>query len=163
MARTDRVTSKARLLLISLCFVLAVGCDDRESEKTKAAAATAEYQAEQQLITDPARALAELRRRLRATVTFQDELIVVNSPFGMGAWAGSMPFLSLHVAPTSTPWVLSCGLGMTVTFGNSFSGEGSRVSGDVQVTLTMAAIDKSGCETLGPAVGKEIRAILAGH
>jgi hypothetical protein len=164
--RRTRMAIEGRYLLLGLCLLLTVGCDDDKTEKAKKAATAshAQDEAEQQLIADPERAIPELKRRLRQSVKFQDGLVVVDSPFGMGTLLGSVDSLNQFFLRSSTPWALSCGMGMTVTFGNLISGDASRVSNDVRVTLTLAMmIDKSRCTTLGSAVGKEILTILAGR
>jgi len=158
--------SALRTLIFGVCALLVVGCNDNKAEKARkhAAAERAHHDAaEQQIFADPERALVELKRRLRKTIKFKNSVILVDSPFGMGTLLGSATsFLNLYVIPPDTPWTVSCGLGMTVTFGNVISGDTGGVTNDVQVALTLASLDKTQCETLGPAVGKEIQAILAG-
>lgn len=157
---------KTPVLLLGLCLVFIAGCDDSKSQKAKqeAAAAQARDEAEHKLMIDPSRGIPELKRRLRESLKFQDGLVLVNSPFGLGTLAGTADALDRYILPASTPWSLSCGMGMTVSFGPAISGgDGSPVSNDVQVALTLARIDKSQCASFGLAVGKEIQAILQGQ
>lgn len=155
--------SRGRYLALSFCLLLMVAWGDGKAEETKKADAAKAQETEQQLIADPSRAIPELTRRLRQSLKSQDGLIIVDSPFGMGTLLGSADSLDYFILPSNTPWVLSCGMGMTVIFGNSISGDTSSIENDVRVALTLAQIDKSGCNTLGLAIGKEILAILAGR
>ena len=78
----------------------------------------------------------------------------------------SDPILSplgfLTVLPAGSPWVVKCGVGTTVVFGSSVGGKGEEVGNEVEVTIANYVVPKPGCETLGPAIGKEIQAIISG-
>src|SRR5205814_5378733 len=159
MIRSGLALSK-QVLLLGIFLVAVAGCDDNKSQKAKqeAAAAHARDEAEHQLITDQSRAIPELKRRLRQSVKVQGELVFVDSPFGMGTLVGSVDALDQYILPASTPWMLSCGMGMTLVFGPAISGDASRVSNDVRVALTLEPIDKGACASFGLAIGGEIQA-----
>lgn len=157
--------AKALVISCSICLLLLSACDDSKSKKAKALAdeQIKAQDLEQKIMKDPLYAIPELKKRLRESLRVEDGLMLINSPFGMGNLLGSVPFAGQFVLPASTPWVLSCGMGMSVDFGSSFRGDGSQVSNEVEIALTLASIDKNGCDTLGLAIGKEIEAISAGH
>ena len=141
-----------RYLLLALCLIVLGACDDDTAEKAKKVAAeqASQVNAEQNLMADPTLAAAEWKRRLRDSVKIHDGLIVVDGHLG----------LQTFVLSSNAHWMVTCGfIGMTVVFGNSRSQSDS----NIEVRLTWASIDKSGCTALGPAVGKEIQEILAGR
>jgi hypothetical protein len=70
---------------------------------------------------------------------------------------------NISIFPKESPWVVNCGIGITVIFGNSISGESERVYGDGKVWLTTEPVPMQGCELLAPVIGKEIEAILSGR
>ena len=51
------------------------------------------------------------------------KLVFVDSPYGMGTLVGSVDALDQYILPASTPWMLSCGMGMTLVFGPAISGD----------------------------------------
>jgi hypothetical protein len=70
--------------------------------------------------------------------------------------------VTLSVLPRESPWVVNCGIGIAVVFGNPISGESERVLGDGKVWLTFAQVPRQEREILAPVIGKEIQAILSG-
>lgn len=100
-------------------------------------------------MADPERAGPELERRLQANVSAADGLVFVNR-FN----------LDLFILPTTTPWVIHCGPGLSITFGSSVTGSEGEEN-DVVVDLTMGQIDQKNCPIIGRRVGNRLQAILA--
>jgi hypothetical protein len=147
------------VLLVFGLFCL-VGCGPSEEQKRETQRSEklkADLEEEKRLLSDPSRATAELIKRLRASVKMHDGLLTVDplAAFGVDGFA-------LFVLPPNSPWLVQCGGGIEVVFGNSASGTGEEVDNDVKVTLARASILKQRCEMLGPAIGKEIQAIING-
>ena len=66
----------------------------------------------------------------------------------------------LEVLSPNTPWILSCGVGISIVFGSSISGDASSISNDVEVRLAYNTVDESTCAALGPRLGKRLNAIF---
>ena len=167
-------------LVFGLLFVVGCGQNDSLKEKKQSADADARMAAEQQLLSDPDKAIPELIQRLRASVKLGDGFLMIEdeslslyrlaSPLAETN-VTSFPFLSLSVLSLNSPWVIKCGAeGITVVFGNSISGSGEsdegsndvEVGNDVIVWLTAGSIPKKRCQKIAPALGKEIQTILTG-
>jgi hypothetical protein len=143
-------------LLVVLLFMVGCGPSNEDKKSTEATEKIkADAVAEQLLLSDPDRAKTELIRRLRASVKMRDGLLIVSDPI-----LSSMGFLT--VLPASSAWVVKCGAGITVVFGTSVGGKGEEVGNEVEVTIANYVVPKPGCETLAPAIGKEIQAIIGG-
>ncbi len=71
--------------------------------------------------------------------------------------------ISLSIFPREAPWVVNCGIGLTIVFGNPTSVESDQINSDGKVWLTLVPISKQLCEKLSPLIGKEIQAILSGR
>jgi len=131
--------------------MLIVACDDRDTTSKQetdkqAAALVADVEADRQMLKDAGRAGAELENRLRKAVTLQNGLIIIHNP--------AEAELEMHVLPSSAPWMLNCGIGVTVVFGSSVTGDSSSVQNDVDVVLTSATVDPPLCETLAPRLAR---------
>jgi hypothetical protein len=171
--------------LVFLGLLLSAGCaPSDQSEKKKQSDDHAKMLAEKsasekQLLADPRRATGELIQRLRASLKMRDGLLMVDdqsrfrllgSASEVAAMASIPGGVSLSVRPRESPWVVNCGTGITVVFGNSISdGSESSSSGrpepidtESRVWLTYEPLTKQGCEILAPVIGKEIQAILRG-
>jgi hypothetical protein len=139
----------------ALALVIAVtiaACDDRdktskqEADK-KAAARVANMKADREMLKDAAQAGAELESRLHKAVSLQNGLMIVHNP--------AEPGMEMHVLPSSTPWMLNCGIfGVTVVFGSSVTGDSSSVQNDVEIVLTSAKVDPPICDTLAPSLAR---------
>ena len=115
-------TTSILLICLGLC-----ACD-QEGEQTKATEPDTEHsKLLAPLPTDPALALAELEKRLDASVKVSDGLVIVRDP--VRPWSTS-------VLPITTPWVLNCGFGVSVVLGTAVSGDATDVSNSVDVTLS---------------------------
>jgi hypothetical protein len=133
-----------------LCLAL-VACDD--SEHTEKSAATKIMDADALLLKDVERAGPELERRLMENIQVQDGLLMVRDPvFGEVG--------QLYVLPVNSPWTLSCGIGLSVIFGNSVSGDSTSLSNDIELHLVRVRVDKKDCNVLGLRLGKRLKATL---
>ena len=83
--------------------------------------------ADSDLMLDIGRASAELERRVSEAVRAQDGIVIIHDP----VTGRSMS----QVLSPNTPWVLSCGVGISIVFGSSISGDASSISNDVEVRL----------------------------
>jgi hypothetical protein len=140
-------------LNLSLVFVLLAlcGCDGDDSSKNTSRSARPSDEAmaaEEQLLSDPGKAMPELIRRLRSSVKKRDGLLIVDSPLGFS------------VLSANSAWMITCGAGITVAFGRSTSGESGD---DAKVLIAYAFVSREECQNLAPAVGKEIQAIVNGE
>jgi hypothetical protein len=104
-------------------------------------------------------------------VKMRDGLLMVDdqsltrilSPSSEASVASIPGGFNISIFPKETPWVVNCGIGITVVFGNSISGETERVYGDGKVWLSTSGVSMQECELLAPVIGKEIQAILSGR
>jgi hypothetical protein len=161
---------------VAIGLIALVGCGpgDQSKEKKQSDAdvkkAIETQASEQQLLADPSRAAPTLIQRLRVSVKMRDGLLMTDnqsltrilSPLSETSIASVPGALNISAFPKETQWVVNCGLGITVVFGNPISGKSERVYGDGKVWLTTAPVSKHGCELLAPMIGKEIRTILNG-
>ena len=108
--------------------------------------------ADADLMLDIGRADTELERRLTESVRAQDGIVIVHSPV-------TGKYMSQVLSP-NTPWVLSCGAGISIVFGSSVSGAEGSTSNDVEVNLAYNAVDERDCAVLGPRLGKRLNAIF---
>jgi len=164
-------------LSASLLVSLLVGCgpsdqsDEKKQSNVDEKMAEESHASEQRLLADPSRATPQLVQRLRASVKMRDGLLMVDnqsltrilSPRSETSIASIPGGFNISLLPKESPWVVNCGIGISVVFGNPISGESERVYGDGKVWLTTAPVAKQGCELLAPVIGKEIQAILSGQ
>jgi hypothetical protein len=104
------------------------------------------------LLKDLDRAGPELERRLLQSVKVDDGVVLVRDPV--------LGKVFSHVLPTSSPWVISCGSGLSIVFGTSVSGDGSSVGNDVELTLATGYVNQDNCAILAPQLGKRLKALL---
>lgn len=153
-----RTTALHRHLIYLSVLLLLCGCEVRDSAKQQSESEQEEAR-ESQLLADPAIALPELVRRLRAAVSMRGGLIVLKSQFGRG----------IAILPAGTPWVVICDPAqISVHFGSAVAEHDGSVSiaDALNVPLIFsvaAAIPGETCAELGLAVGKEIQAIIGGN
>jgi hypothetical protein len=97
----------------------------------------------------------ELERRLQKGMSVDDGLVFVRDPL-MGSIAS-------YVLPTSSPWVISCGVvGISVLFGTAVSGDGSSVGNDVEIHLASTFVNQDQCAVLTPPLGRQLKLMLEG-
>jgi hypothetical protein len=85
--------------------------------------------ADADLMLDIGRAGTELERRLSENVRAQDGIVIIHSPM-------TGRFMSQVLSP-NTPWVLSCGVGISIVFGSSVSGDASSISNECGSTPSL--------------------------
>jgi hypothetical protein len=143
--------SLARVLVLLLPICLgACGPDDPESKQSSEA--QNRIKADADLMLDIGRAGTELERRLTETVRAEDGIVLVHGPI-------TGRYMSQVLSP-NTPWVLSCGAGISIVFGSSVSGAEGSTSNDVEVVLVYNSVDESDCSALGPRLGRRLNAIF---
>ena len=131
-----------------LC-VLVVGCD--ESQTPAAPAEKSETQkrleAERSLLSNDEKLWPELAKRLVEAISVRDGILGVQSRSDS------------YFLPANSPWVIKCGGGLSIVFGNSISGDQSGTENDIQVYLLSTYIDSEICSRIGPRLAKG----LIGH
>jgi hypothetical protein len=136
------------LLTVFLAFLLSA-CDENPTPKTQDKSLMDEDNA---LLADMGRAAPELEQRLMKSVTVQDGLLLVRDPL-MGQFES-------YVLPANSPWIISCGIGLSVTFGTAVSGDGSSVGNEVEIHLARPMIKQEACAVLAPSLGKRLLAMV---
>jgi hypothetical protein len=151
----DMIERASKYLVYVFMLIFLFGCDARDPPKQESKWEQVQVQVQEtKLLANPATAIPELLRRLRAAVSMRDGLIVIQSPLSL---------LQTAILPASTPWVVVCGVGISVHFGSAVAEhDGSVAVADVlNVPLVFGVIvPKETCAELGPAVGKEIQTII---
>ena len=133
-----------RFLSIVLLSLSLGACDERRQN-------TSAVDPDIELMNEPVTAGPELEKRLVASVSVQDGLIIVRA----------LSSGDTYVLPDNSPWVITCGSeGVSVTFGSAVSGDRSYVSNDVELNLTMIFISQANCGTLAPQLGRRLKAML---
>jgi hypothetical protein len=133
-----------RFLSIILLSLSLGACDERRQN-------TSAVDPDIELMNEPGTAGPELEKRLVASVSVQDGLIIVRALLSGDT----------YVLPDNSPWVITCGSeGVSVTFGSAVSGDRSYVSNDVELDLTMIFISQANCGTLAPQLGRRLKAML---
>ncbi|WP_369720349.1 hypothetical protein AB8Z38_24650 [Bradyrhizobium sp. LLZ17] len=135
--------------------VLLVGlsaCGEKELASKHSSEAENQMKADADLMRDINRATAELERRLTEGVRAQDGVVIIRDPI-IGK------FFSF-VLSSNSPWVLSCGAGVSVVFGTSVSGQEGSAGNDVEIRLAYNTVDEKDCAVLGRRLGKRLNAIF---
>ena len=133
-----------RFLSIVLLSLSLGACDERRQD-------TSAVDPDIELMNEPGTAGPELEKRLVASVSVQDGLIIVRA----------LSSGDTYVLPDNSPWVITCGSeGVSVTFGSAVSGDRSYVSNDVALNVTMIFISQANCGTLAPQLGRRLKAML---
>jgi hypothetical protein len=102
------------------------------------------------LLRDESKAIAELQRRARSYIKFQNGLLVIQDRNSDG----------ISVTPATIFWMVDCGeSGLSVTFG---TGTGDTDNG-IAVQLTAAEISTEICQRIAPAIGETVLAITKGN
>ena len=133
-----------RFLSIVLLSLSLGACDERRQN-------TSAVDPDIELMNEPVTAGPKLEKRLVASVSVQDGLIIVRA----------LSSGDTYVLPDNSPWVITCGSeGVSVTFGSAVSGDRSYVSNDVELNLTMIFMSQANCGTLAPQLGRRLKAML---
>jgi hypothetical protein len=152
MFKSERsIASRVAGLLLPICLGLAA-CGESEAPPQQPTVLEARAKADADLMLDIGRAGTELERRLSESVRAQDGIVIIHYPL-IGR------FISQVLSP-NTPWILSCGAGISIVFGSSVSGYEGSTSNDVEVQLAYSTVDESACAALGPRLGKRLNAIF---
>jgi hypothetical protein len=138
-------------VLLPICLGLGA-CSDSETPAKQPSELQNQMKADADLMLDIGRASTELERRLSEAVRAQDGIVIVHDPV-IGK------YISQVLSP-NTPWVLSCGIGISIVFGSSVSGQEGSTSNDVEVRLAYNTVDERDCSALGPKLGKRLNAIF---
>jgi hypothetical protein len=145
--------SLARIMSLFLPICVGLGaCDEGETPSKQASEIQDQMKADADLMLDIGRAGTELERRLSQAVRAQDGVVIIHDPV-IGK------YMSQVVSP-NTPWVLLCGVGISVVFGSSVSGEQGSTNNDAEVRLASNTVDEKDCAALGPRLGKRLNAIF---
>ena len=119
-----------RFLAIVLLSLVLGACDERRQN-------TSAVDPDIELMNEPGTAGPELEKRLVASVSVQDGLIIVRA----------LSSGDTFVLPDNSPWVITCGSeGVSITFGSAVSGDRSYVGNDIELDLTMIVI-RATCKT----------------
>src|SRR5262245_1604044 len=143
---------RKRIIILPFCLWLCA-CD--QGDQTKSSKPDTTLQLPAPLPTDPMLAAQELEKRLDESVKVSDGLVFVRDPV-----VGSASLSFLSVLPATTPWVLSCGIGVSVVFGSAVSGEGENISNDVNVILSTDLVENHVCDAVGSKLGKRLQTML---
>jgi hypothetical protein len=137
--------------VLPLCLALNA-CGESEPQSKQPSEIQNQMRADADLMLDINRAGTELERRLSESVRQQDGLVIIHTPL-------TGKFMTEVLSP-NTPWILSCGVGISIVFGSSVSGDSTSVSNDVEVQLAYNTVSESDCASLGPRLGKRLKAIF---
>lgn len=103
--------------------------------------------------TNPDAVLPDILRRLDDQIRVKDGLITVMPE----------PGLETFILPVSSPWLVQCGAGASVSLGSTTSGSEGSASSAVDVSLSYNLIDKSACAIVAPRVAARLQDKLAGR
>jgi hypothetical protein len=138
-------------------MLLFSGCSDENKTAERAEAEAeqrAEQEAEQRLMSDPARAAAELEKRLAEWIRPGNGALLVVDGSDTRAFA-------LHAMPATTPWHVSCNAQeIEVTIG-SFEDSRRRNARMFTRALSFASFSEAQCGVLTEAVARKLASIVA--
>jgi hypothetical protein len=141
-----------RQAVVAISIGLLAACNSAPPKKPDENEATKKMEADIQRLSDPSRALPDYIGELHSRMTVSDGLLTIDiSPF------------DTRVLPTNASWMVKCGAGLEIVFGNSISGDQNDVSNDTIVRLALSLIPDAECANVAPAIGKEVLLILSGH
>lgn len=135
-------------VMFAAALILA-SCGKSDDDDKPAPAAKANI-SDYKLPSDPGAAIVEMERRLAESVKSRDGIIVVRSK-------PTEKWLSYFLSP-NTPWIITCGIGITVVFGAGVSGES--VANEVEISLSYEPTKQDVCDIAGPRLAKRLTQIL---
>jgi hypothetical protein len=139
-------------IAIALCFLLAACGQGEQPKSHENNLAQQKMDEDTALLKDPVRAEPELERRLLASVRMENGIVVV-SPITSA--------IETDFLPTTTPWMLKCGLsGLSIVFSSSVSGDGSSTADNAAVYLSFGSADQNTCAVLGPRLAGRLKSLL---
>jgi hypothetical protein len=139
-----------------IMLALVVGCSPDETSKDKPGdvatpSANDQIAANIKMLTDQSRDTSDFLQQIRTSLKLVNGVLVIEDIFGF----------ELFVVPPNSPWVLQCGAGLKVVFGNSnVDGEDKGVHNDPVIKLSLALISRERCRELAPLIGQEIQSIV---
>ncbi len=107
-----------------------------------------QYNADKALFLQPEQAEAEIEQRLAKSIMVRDGLLIVRDPI--------MTNLDLAIMPVNAPWILHCGIGISL----GFAGGSDEGGGGITIELTRAVVDKTICESLAPRLAARVERLL---
>jgi hypothetical protein len=139
------------------CFLLPIllglcACGNNEVPSGRASEIEDRMKADTYLMRDINRAGTEFERRLTESVRTQDGVVIIRDPI-IGKYF-------LQVLSPNSPWILTCGAGISIVFGASVSGHEGSTSNDVEINVAYNTVDEKDCAVLGPRLGKRLNAIF---
>lgn len=134
--------------------VTLTACDEKDDLKQSARAPKGHWQEERELLSYPSRAAPELERRLRGFLRVRGGLVTVADPRQR----------EVFTLPADSPWVVSCGYGLTIHLGVAPDGDHEDIVSLVELGLTpVFLIARSSCDQLTFNLGRSLQKILAGE
>jgi hypothetical protein len=148
----QRGADMLKILLVLSIGLLLSGCDSPPPTNQKTAEEQkidADIAAEMKLKFDPSRTGSDFVNQLRSRVKVNDGFITVES---------STPY-NYAILPSSAPWVIQCGIGMSIVFGSAVTGDSGSVTNDINLTLTSLPVSKEHCKEWGMLLAQELRSM----
>lgn len=143
-----------RSALVALGLAMAAqGCSDPvppapPTVPKEMSEAMAKADAELKVLEDKNRTNNDIVEYLGAYLQRKDHLIFVRDFIGARLW----------IFPDSTPWIINCGLGVSVFFGPVPNPDASDVnSSSPELKLSMVPMQRERCEELGPRLAHQLQ------
>jgi hypothetical protein len=142
--------------LVVIMLTLVVGCSPDEASKEKPGDVATTLANEQivaniKMLTDQGRETSDFLQQIRTSLKLVNGVLVIEDIIGF----------ELFVVPPNSPWVLQCGVGLKIGFGNALNSEGEdKVHSDAVIKLSLALISRERCRELAPLIGQEIQSIV---
>jgi hypothetical protein len=137
------------LVLVGLAIlgyaVFSPRADDRAENGKKGLSITTE--------TKPDAVLPAILQKLDDQIQVKDGFIFVVEE----------PGLETFLLPVSSPWLIRCGVGASISLGSVASGAEGSVGSEVDIRLSFNLIDKSACATIAPRIAARLQDKLAGR
>jgi hypothetical protein len=146
MAKQWKTVLAGCVAAIVAIVVLATYDTRRRQEIADAQAEKARRAAELKLLLDPARAPAEIDKRLRDKLTVQSGVVTI---------AANFTAQDTFAMSAASPWTVSCGFGISILFGSDLY-----VGPTVQITDVRVAPED--CRKVAPLVGQRVQFLLTG-
>lgn len=104
--------------------------------------------AELKILEDPNRTNDDIAEYLDSSLQRKDHLILIRDYIGAHTW----------FFPDSTPWIIDCGLGVSIFFGPASNPDASDVNNSgPELKLSMVLMQRDRCEELGPLLAHRLQ------